>query len=213
MKTAVIFFVSLVMSGMIPAVAAPRPAIVQGPREWTLDVVYDQPVQISVRLPGNPQPRQFWYLILSLTNNSPSQDLPFYPACELTTDTFQLIPAGKDVQTAVFEKIKLKHQGRYPFLESLDFVDHRILQGRDNSRDIVIIWPDFDPAATQINLFIAGLSNETAVIEHPIQKDPNGQPLKIYLQKTLHLKYSIGADKALRSDAQLSFTGQDWVMR
>jgi len=213
MKTTVIFFIPLLLSGAILTIAAPKPAVVQGPREWTLDVVYDQPTQISLRLPGSAEPKRFWYLILSMTNNSPSGDQPFYPACELTTDTFQLIPAGKDVRTAVFEKIKLKHQGRYPFLESLDFVDHRILQGADNSRDIVIIWPDFDSAAVRISLFVAGLSNETAVIEHPIQKDTDGKPLKVYLQKTLHLQYSIRADKALRQDAGLNFVSQDWVMR
>lgn len=192
--------------------AYPKPAIVPDAKEWTLDVVFDEPQQINVKVPGHARKERFWYIILTLTNNSGS-DVPFYPSCDLYTDTFQVVPAGIKTQQLVFKQIKLKHQGKYPFLESIDFVDDRILQGEDNARDIVIIWRDFDEKAKNINLFIAGLSNETVVVEHPTETDENGDPIRIYLRKTLALKYAIGGDESLRHAAKLLFKDRTWVMR
>lgn len=192
--------------------AYPKPAIVPKQNEWTLEVVFDQPQQISVKVPGHAAKERFWYLILTLTNNS-GADVDFYPSCDLFTDTFQVLSAGIKTQQLVFKQIKLKHQGKYPFLEPLDFVDHKFLQGPDNAKDIVIIWPDFDAKAKNIDLLIAGLSNETVVVDHPTQTDENGEPVKVYLRKTLVLKYAIGGDETLRHSAKLVFKDKSWVMR
>jgi len=193
--------------------AYPEPAIVPAARDWTLDVVYDQPQQITVKMPGTGQNKRFWYIILTMTNNSDNLDVPFYTDCALMTDTFQVVSAGKGVTQAVFDKIKLRHQGKYPYLEPLEHTDNRVLQGSDNTRDIAIIWPDFDPNAKNVTLFITGLSNETAVIDHPMKTDESGNPLKIYLRKTLALNYSIGGDAKLHATAKLAYKTKKWVMR
>jgi len=39
---------------------------------------------------------------------------------------------------------------------------------------MVVIFPDFDPNARGISLFLAGLSNETIAIDHPTKNDENG---------------------------------------
>ncbi len=194
------------------SLAAPEPAIVQGPYDWTVDVTFEHPQQIILQLSGDKEPRRYWYTIITLTNMT-NRDVDFYPKCELMTDTFQIIPAGKSVSEAVFEQIKRRHQGRYPLLESLEKTDNRILQGEDNMKDIAIIWPDFDLRAKGIKVFIAGLSNETVVIDHPTAKDETGKPDKVYLQKTLELNYKFGGDAAFRSDAKLIYEGKDWIMR
>lgn len=210
---------NLMLSGLFLLVistltmAYPSPAVVQKIDQWTLDVVYSQPEQITVKLNDKSEPTRFWYIILTVTNNSTVESVEFFPLCRLVTDTFQTIPADQDVPNSVFEVIKHKHQGSYPFLESLDFKDHRIFHGDDNARDFVIIWPDFEPKAKEVSLFIGGLSNETAVIEHPALKDENGNPKKIFLQKTLQLKYSIAGDPKLRANTAMKEIEQDWVMR
>jgi hypothetical protein len=194
--------------------AYPEPSIVGGANEWTLEVVFDQPQQIMVKLPGDKRPSRFWYIILTLTNNSGIGDAPFYPGCDLMTDTFQIVNAGKGIHKVVFEKIRLRHQAKYPFLEPLDSVGaNKILEGVDNTRDVAIIWPDFDPKAKNITLFIAGLSNETAAINHPAKTDEDGKPAKVYLRKTLALEYAIGGDESLRACANLAYKGKRWVMR
>ncbi len=192
--------------------SAPQPAIVPAPNQWTLNVIYTQPQQITINVSGERNKQRFWYIIVTLTNNT-NIDASFYPSCELMTDTFQAIPAYRDTKNIVFEKIKARHKKKYPLLESLEFADNKILQGQDNTKDFAIIWPDFDAKAKEIRLFLAGLSNETAVIEHPIKKDPNGMPEKIYLRKTLELQYATGGDPKLRRNAALTFKGQRWIMR
>lgn len=191
----------------------PRPSAVPEKGRWTLDVTYEHPVQITVTLPGRQQPKRFWYMIVSLKNQSAEEEIPFYPKFELVTDTFQILPAGQGESKGLFELVKAKHQGQYPFLESLDFADPRIRRGADNTRDFVIFWPDFDVRAKTVQFYLAGLSNETTAIVHPVQTDPQGNPIPVYLRKTLQLTYAIGADPQLRQDATLAYETQDWVMR
>ena len=192
--------------------AAPEPAIVPGPNLWTLDVEYTNPQQITVKVPGHRAPQRFWYIILTMTNGH-NRDADFYPRCDLMTDTLRLTQAYRDTRNLVFKKIQKRHKKKYPFLESLEYADNRILQGQDNTKDMVIIWPDFDLKAKMISLFIAGLSNETVAIDHPTVKDENGQPEKVFLRKTLQLNYAIAGDKALRHKSRLTFKKQNWIMR
>lgn len=202
--------ISAAMAG--DCLAAPEPAIVPGLGDWTVDVTFEHPQQIVLRLSGDNKPRRFWYTLITLTNKT-NRDVDFYPRCELMTDTFQIMPAGKDVPGVVFERIKKRHQSRYPFLEALEKSGNKILQGEDNAKDITVIWPDFDAQAKNIKVFIAGLSNETVAIDHPVAKDKSGKPVKVFLRKTLELSYNLGGDQALRSDARLTYSGKRWIMR
>ncbi|GAG97266.1 unnamed protein product, partial [marine sediment metagenome] len=74
-------------------------------------------------------------------------------------------------------------------------------------------WPDFDAQAQGIKVFITGLSNETAAIDHPIAKDKMGKPAKVFLRKTLELSYKLRGDTALRPDVKVSYKGKRWIMR
>ena len=214
MKTRIVFcLAAVVLAVSAVAVGYPEPKVVQKANQWTLGVDYSAPEQITLQLPNQKKPQRFWYIILSVTNETSLDETDFYPLCRLITDTFQVIPADKKVPIAVFNAVKGKHQGSYPFLESLDFKDYRVSHGKDNTRDFAIIWPDFDPKARQISLFVGGLSNETAVLEHPKLKEEDGGPKKIFLQKTLQLKYAIAGDEKLRSTVTMKEIKQNWVMR
>jgi hypothetical protein len=193
-------------------VAAPQPAVVQRAGQWTLEVRYEHPQQMV--MPWGPQGEtRYWYMIVSVTNHT-GRDVEFYPKCDLLTDTFQIVPAGRGVTPAVFAAIKQRHQSRYPFLEPLETAGNRILQGEDNARDIAIIWPDFDTQALGFKVFMTGLSNETAVVPHPVALDAaGGKPVPVYLRKTLEVTYALRGDPALRSSVEVVYKGQDWVMR
>lgn len=192
--------------------AAPRPAIVQRPGQWTMEVKYEQPQQMVMPWgPGGES--RFWYMIVTVTNRT-GQDADFYPKCDLLTDTFQVVPAGRGVPPAVFQAIKERHQGKYPFLESLQTVGNRVLEGEDNAKDIAIIWQDFDTQALGFKIFITGLSNETAVIPHPVAVDAaTRRPVPVYLRKTLELSYGLRGDPALRSSVEVVPKDHGWVMR
>jgi len=192
--------------------AAPEPAVVPGANQWTVDVRFEHLRRIVVgdSLSGSPQ--VYWYILLSLTNDT-GRDVDFYPCCELMTDTFQIVPAGRGVGSAVFRRIKLLHQAEHPFLEPLEGTGNKLLQGADNARDIAVIWQDFDPAAGSVKLFISGLSNEAEEVEHPVAKGPGGEPVRIFLRKTLELNYSLRGDTSLRQDLSVNYDGKRWVMR
>src|SRR3989339_2272694 len=190
------------------AFSAPQPAIVQGDRLWTLDVQYTHPQQIALHT-KKPPPQIYWYIIVTVTNNT-GQDVTFYPNCELMTDTFQIIAAGTNVPARAFEMVKKRHQSQYPFLEPIEKCDNRLLQGQDNAKDLAIIWPDFDPRAKDFKLFIAGLSNETAVVECPGKTNESGEPQNVFLRKTLELDYSVKGDPSLRPAVRLDFETQQW---
>jgi len=194
------------------SMAAPEPAIVPAPGQWTLNMEYTNPQQITLLRGPDNRPVNFWYTIITITNNT-GDDVDFYPKCDLMTDSYQITPAGKFVSPALFDRIKNRHKSIYPFLERLNNAGSKILQGEDNTKDIAVIWPDFDTQAKNVRLFITGLSNETVVVDHPISTDEDGKPLQIFLRKTLELSYSLRGDQALRSNASFAFQGKRWIMR
>ena len=205
-----IISVALLLASL--AIAAPKPAVVQKPGEWTFDVEFEHLQQIKLSFRQEQKPRYYWYTILTLTNET-GKDVGFYPACDLMTDTFQIIPSGKNVPPVVVQRIKKRHRKSYPFLQSVHKTGSRILQGKDQAKDVLIVWPDFDFSADHLSLFISGLSNETAVIDHPSETNPQGDPKKVFLRKTLELEYNIEGDPTLRSQVKVSYAGKRWVMR
>jgi hypothetical protein len=189
--------------------AAPKAAVVQKPGDWTFDVRFENPQQIT--LTGDISQR-YWYIILTITNKS-GKDVDFYPSAELVTDTLEVVPGIKGTSAVLYEKIKNRHQGKYKFLQLLENAPDKMLQGQDNTVDVVICWPDFDPNAKTADIFITGLSNETVAVDNPAVKDKDGNPAKVYLRKTLQLNYSIAGDPKFRDEQKLKFENKTWVMR
>jgi hypothetical protein len=196
------------------SLAAPEPAVVQGPDQWTLNATFTHPQSIELRQASDNKTVRFWYMIITLTNNT-GRDVDFFPKCDLATDTFQITPAGKGVGSIVFDRIKERHKSKYPFLEYSGKTDNKILQGEDNAKDIAVVWQDFDHDAKKVNIFITGLSNETVEVEYPAKDSENSQeePNKVYLRKTLEIKYDIKGNPASTSGAVLEYISKTWVMR
>ena len=211
MKRSFLAILGLLFIGSI-AQSAPEPAAIPASNIWTINTEFSHPQQIIMQNESTNQLKRYWYMIITLTNET-KRDVDFYPKCELMTDTFQVIPAGKGVASVVFEKIKERHKNTYPFLKYINDADNKLLQGEDNACDLAIIWEDFDNKAQNVKLFITGLSNETAVVDHPVAKDQEGRPIKVYLRKTLELSYNIHGDPALVSGVELKFDGKHWIMR
>jgi hypothetical protein len=202
--------VLMVVDGV--CLCAPEPAIVPSQGQWTVDVEFTHLQQIILPTGNIIQSNRFWYTIITITNNT-DDDIVFYPKCELMTDTFQIKSAGTSVGPSVFEKIKLRHKSRYPFLEYIEKTGNILHQGEENAKDIVIIWPDFDTQARSLKVFMTGFSNETVVVDHPVLKDIDNMPVKVFLRKTLELNYELESETSTRSDKSLIFKGKRWIMR
>ena len=210
-KTVLPFIIILSFTAFLYAAAIPKPAIIQKPGDWTADVRYTNPQQITLKTEDGKQVR-FWYLIMTVTNKT-GREVDFYPRCDIVTDTFQLITAGNGTPEEVLNAIKKRHSNTYPFLELFEKTSSKLLVGVDNAKDLAIVWPDFDQQAKEVKIFISGLSNEIVLIDHPSQKLADGSPAKVILRKTLELDYTLGGDPAFRSDTTLEFKSKDWIMR
>ncbi len=200
------------MTAAVPA--APEPALVPPAGTWQLDFeIHGEPRRISIILPGDAEPRSFWYLLYTITNNT-GQDVEFYPQFELMTDTFKLYNAGDKVRRPVFEAIRKRYAETIPLLEPQSMLTGRLLVGKDNARDSVAIFEDFDPNATEASVFVAGLSNETVKMEIS-EKAESGEKVtkEVLLRKTLMLKYQVPGDRFNPEKRVMLYRDREWLMR
>jgi len=180
--------------------AAPEPSLV--PVSWQLDVKYGNLERIFVNVDGKDKP--FWFLRYTVTNDS-GKDVLFTPDFEMVADTGDVVHAFKDVPNAVFTKIK-EIYGKNSYLLSPTDVYGKLLQGEDNAKDSVAIFPALDPEARDFQLFFTGLSGETAEVKNPV----NGKP--VILQKTLELDFNIPG-QAIGIEPHPRLKGTKWVMK
>ncbi|MBN1765023.1 MAG: hypothetical protein JW860_07180 [Sedimentisphaerales bacterium] len=194
--------------------AVPEPALVPPPGTWQLDFeLHGDPQQISLTLPGEYNPRRFWYLLYTVTNKT-GQDVEFYPNFEILTDSLKLYQAGDNVRRPVYNAIRDLYPSTIPLLEHEDQVSGKILIGEDNARDSVAIFEDFDPNATHVKIFISGLSNETTTVDYPGGIDlDTGKPKKVLLRKSLMLEYRVPGDQYNPQDRVMLYHSRNWIMR
>jgi hypothetical protein len=182
-----------------PKPGHPTPAIV--PVSWELNFRYGNLERIM--MPVNGQQKAFWFLRYSVINNS-GRDVLFTPSFELVAETGQVSEAFKNVPNDVFTKIKDLYKNQ--LLLSPTAIYGRLLQGQDNAKDGVIIFTDIDPEARNFQLFVSGLSGETAEVKNPI----TGKP--VILQKTLELDFAVPGE-AIGIEPRTELRGTKWVMK
>jgi hypothetical protein len=142
--------------------------------------------------------------------NNTGKEILFTPSFELVADTGRVQTAfkeanGKDnIPSAVFEEISRLYKN--PLLQSPSSIYGRLLQGEDNAKDGVIIFPALDPEARQFQLFVMGLSGETAEVKNPI----DGK--SVILQKALEIDFRLPG-QAIGIEPKTEVTTVKWVMK
>jgi hypothetical protein len=214
----VTLFVAVTMPAGPGALAVPKPTPI--PVNWELEMRTQPLESIEVQLPGHPAPQLFWFFRYTVVNNT-GQDVIFVPDFVLYTDTGQIIRAGQRVPTAVFRQIKQLYNE--PLLKDMTAMTGKLLQGEDNAREGVAIWRDFDPKAGGIDIFIGGLSGESAEVQLPttievVELDPEGNEVAVtkdtaILIKTMDMKYSVPGEAASRNRIKPKLLDTTWVMR
>lgn len=189
------------------AIAAPEPEVV--PRRWQLDIRTGdlRVVTLMVSQPGNkeaePQPRMFYYLPYTVINKS-GEDLLFAPSFELATDEGELMRSGRGVPVEVTRTIIAGLENE--FVQDQISIIGQLLQGEENRKDGVVIWPVGELDPTEVVVYAAGFSGETATEELP-----DGR--KVVLRKTLMIRYRVpGTLEGLRS-TPLEEVERRWIMR
>ena len=183
------------------AMAAPEPEAV--PRRWQLDFVPGHLRVISIEAPGRSN-TVFFYMTYRVTNNS-GQDVMFSPSFDLATDDGHLRRSGRDVPPDVASDL-LGRLGD-PLLQSETDIQGLLLQGPENARHGVVIWPADNLSVDEIDIYAVGLSGETKTVVRP----DNGE--NVVLRKTLRISHHVSGDVNPRSSTPINRTGTRWILR
>jgi hypothetical protein len=182
-------------------VAHVEPASVS--RSWEFHFTIEKPKPIAVTLVTG-EVQWFWYMTYKVTNNT-GQERLFVPEVAIVTDAGDVITPNRSVSTRVFNAIR--DRVRNDLLDHPSEVVGRLLQGEDNARESVLIWPALPHHVSEVKVFLRGLSGETAVIANPRTGD------EVLLSKTLMITYRTpGKPDSLERQTVIE-ESREWIMR
>jgi hypothetical protein len=194
-----------------------------------LTFYYEDPQRIDVQLPGQSGSTTYWYVLYKIVNNT-GQEVEFLPRFEVMTEDGAIFGSEQKVPPQVFSAIQRRHSSDRPLLQPHIRIVGRILQGEDNARDGVAIWPDFSANSDKFTIYVSGLSQEAEQVRNPEydstqpenvdEQLPDGltvprevNPRYFTLHRTLAIRYDLPGDAQTRSAAKPIRTAQEWVMR
>jgi hypothetical protein len=154
-------------------------------------------------------PTQAYFYMTYKVTNATGGDLLLAPAMELATENGEVLRSGREVPAAVTREILSRLSN--PFLQDQNGIVGVILQGEDNAREGLAIWPAKDLSVDEITIYAAGLSGETAPVDFKDAK--TGEQGRVLLRKTLMLRYRSPGELQVRSSEPLELAERRWVMR
>ncbi len=197
-------WIGLVLVGVVLSGAAPEPDPV--PNRWQLDLDVGPLRVANVMSDDGLQP--YFFLTYTVTNHA-GEDLLFAPSWELATDNGEILPAGRDVPREV--TLALLDRFDNPLLEDQLNILGRLLQGRENAREGLVVWPARDLRVDEVNVYAAGFSGEFKMYE--VEQD-DGSMRRYVLRKTFNLRYAVGGELApVRSEELTLGERPRWIMR
>lgn len=179
---------------------APEPDPV--PRRWQLDVEPGKLRMITIDVDGQPQ--SYFYFTYKVINNS-GEDVLFAPAFDLATNEGDIVRSGRDVPVAVTRKIMDMLEN--PLLEDQVEAIDQLLQGPENAREGLIVWPVPAMDAEQITVYMAGFSGETKTIKVPDSDET------VTLRKVMMIRYNAGGTLEGRGTEPIPEVQRRWIMR
>jgi hypothetical protein len=171
------------------------------PISWELNFKHGTLERVIVPVDGKDQ--TFWFMRYTVINNS-KKDILFTPSFEIVAESGTAINETKNVPAAVFAKIKSLYNN--PLMLSPVNIDGKLLQGEDNAKDSVTVFPALDTDSRNFKVFVMGLSGETSEVINPQTKQP------VLLQKTLELDYNIPG-QAINIAPEPKLLATKWVMK
>ena len=187
-----------VMAAAGSALAFPKPAPVS-PR-WEL--VF-QPGDL--RLYVDPvDGYAYWHVTYMITNRTGREQV-WAPSFVLYTDAGEIVASGRGVATRVAMDIHdlLGNE----FLENQNEIIGEIFHGREHAKEGLVIWRADRIDVTDVSMFVAGISGETATVNNPITGEV------VVLRKTLQRDYIVPGDALPRGSRPVETVRQQWVMR
>ncbi|MEQ8850603.1 MAG: hypothetical protein RIB32_02340 [Phycisphaerales bacterium] len=195
---------ALVLVGPL-VVAAPEPDPV--PTKWQLDVEVG-PMRVAL-VETEIGTQRYFFLTYDITNHW-GTDLLFFPDLQLKTDEATIQRSGRDVPAAVQDEIMRRLNN--PLLEDQISIVGQILQGPENARTGLAIWPAEDLDVDEVIVFFAGLSGENKSYYVSDPENPDARQ-RINLRKTLMLRYDTPGELGMENHQELELAERVWIMR
>ena len=200
-RTRAVSFACLALPLLLMAMSAvghPKPAAI--PYRWQLEF---EPGELRAWVnPADQTP--YWYFTYTVTNRS-GQDQVWAPAFTMLTDAGEILPSGEGVPLEVVRT--LKGLLGNDLLETQTEVIGELLQGKENARDGLVIWPMPTTDLTEISIFVRGLSGETTKVVNPRTKK------EVVLHKTLQRDYLIPGNVLDRGTDPAELVAEQWIFR
>ncbi len=222
------------------ALATPEPNPI--PAAWELNL--DPSPVMRIQVDTGRGTRTYWYMLYTVTNQT-AQDIDFHPEIvrvneiesELAVDKVSeqpdqapmvsVDPAIVGLDNRVYQAIAKRHARTHPFLVTPVYAIGRLLQGKDNARTSVAVFPDLDARVSKFTIYFGGLSGEKLTRPNPSYDsarkvsgtETNGHggsevnPKIFVLRKTLAIPYTLPGDVRTRPNAQPVLGRMSWVMR
>lgn len=191
----------LVVPGVQRLPAAPEPEAI--PRRWELRVEPGDLRVTRVEVPGRGA-QAFFYMTFKATNLS-GQDLYFAPSMELALSSGTVIRAGRDVPSEAVNAILAYINN--PFLQEESKLQGNFLQGAENAKEGLAVWPAASLKLNEATVYLSGFSGETKTVIRPDTGKPH------VLRKTLMLRHDINGELDPSANAALTRTAQRWILR
>ena len=183
--------------------AAPEPSPVA--TRWQLDL-RPGPLRIATVVDEIGLSKTYFYLTYDVVNNT-GQDIFFAPSFELASEDGEIRSAGKGVPSVVTNELLARL--RNPLL--LDQISMatagELLQGEENGRSGLIVWPAEGLKVDEIKIFAEGFSGETRKITKP----DTGE--EVTLRKCLMLVHETPGEITGKGDRPLTRSSQRWILR
>ncbi|MEZ6241811.1 MAG: hypothetical protein R3B57_02095 [Phycisphaerales bacterium] len=185
--------------------APPEPSPV--PVTWEFDFREGPLRLVTVDVPG-VGPRAYFYLTFTITNFW-GGELLYAPEFQMKTEEGDVLTSGQNVPPQVTEYIL--NLLNNPLIDDQIQILGPVLEGVENAKSGVVIWPANDLDVDEIMVFAANLSGEHTIFW---TKDPKTHERKrIVLRKTLMLRYDTPGEIAGRGARPLDLVEKRWIMR
>ena len=127
----------------------------------------------------------------------------FYPSFDMLTAAGNVVRSDNNISPKVFEAIKNKEHIK--FLQDANSIGGELLQGEDQSRDGVAIWPEPASRMGSFTIFATGFWGEAATVKVGDKET--------IVHKTLQNTYHLDADAADADTGQVKLLDSEYVMR
>jgi hypothetical protein len=198
-------FGASVLGGATPsAIGAPEPDPV--PRRWQL-TVEPGPLRVASVEVAGIGPQMYYYLTYKVVNST-GQDLLFTPSFELTTDEGELVRSGRGVPAAATKAVLDRLEN--PFLQDQISIVGMLLQGEENAKEGLVMWPVGVGHVRALDVFASGFSGETRAVD-AFDRETGGTK-RVSVRKALMIRYQPKGETRPENEGY-PVIEQRWVMR